>query len=48
MLEKDVIQYRSVGKYFLAKSQRYELCSDKCRKAQAFKTSGNLTRGQRK
>ena len=24
------------GKYFLAKSQRYELCSDKCRKAQAL------------
>ena len=24
------------GKYFLAKSQRYELCSDNCRKAQAL------------
>ncbi len=24
------------GKYFLAKSQRYELCSNKCRKAQAL------------
>ena len=24
------------GKYFLAKRQRYELCSDKCRKAQAL------------
>ena len=29
-------QCKVCGKYFLAKSQRYELCSDKCRKAQAL------------
>ena len=29
-------QCKACGKYFLAKSQRYELCSDKCRKAQAL------------
>lgn len=29
-------QYKIYGKYFLAKSQRYELCSDKCRKAHAL------------
>ena len=29
-------QCKVCGKYFLAKSQRYELCSDKCRKVQAL------------
>ena len=29
-------QCKVCGKYFLAKNQRYELCSDKCRKAQAL------------
>lgn len=29
-------QCKVCGKYFLAKSQRYELCSDKCRKKQAL------------
>ncbi len=29
-------QCKVCGKYFLAKSQRYELCSDKYRKAQAL------------
>ena len=29
-------QCKVCGRYFLAKSQRYELCSDKCRKAQAL------------
>ena len=36
MLEKRCYTVQVCGKYFLAKSQRYELCSDKCRKAQAL------------
>jgi len=38
-------QCKVCGKYFLAKSQRYELCSDKCRKAQEQPARKNLRTG---
>ena len=38
-------QCKVCGKFFLAKSFRYELCSDKCRKKQAPRINGSLTSG---